>query len=278
MALPCGDPVKLHNPFARHTGRHVPRPGIPGTMLQPVRFNDERDDRLRTARLVPADESEDDWGEPDEDDGRCVHCGADVGHYNGCTEDPDAMCLCHLCMGEQAVTSEAECPYHGRPDRLSWRERLANGVSALIGATARGLAWLIGGEEEMPVDDNGEPLSDLFIGPVGPVCPNCGRTPGGSVCQACGYGYGYQPAYEAQVTAVYEPGRLPVTDPVPVDDTITDWAPRNTARRQARNIWGPPAPESRWDYLARTGVPESLAYVAEILAAPFPQVKALTAA
>ncbi len=117
--------MKLHNPFARHTGRHVPRT-IPGTMLQPVSFNDE---------------PEDDWGEPDEDDGRCVHCGADTGHYNGCTEDPGAMCLCHLCMGDQAVTSEAECPYHGAsgaPERPSWWERVSGGASALIDGCARG--------------------------------------------------------------------------------------------------------------------------------------------
>lgn len=33
-----------------------------------------------------------------------MHCGAEVGHYNGCTEDPDAMCLCHLCMDERMTT------------------------------------------------------------------------------------------------------------------------------------------------------------------------------
>jgi len=51
----------------------------------------------------------------DEDDGRCIGCGAEIGHYNGCLEDPEAVCLCHLCMGGQAVTSEANCPFHGDP-------------------------------------------------------------------------------------------------------------------------------------------------------------------
>ena len=49
----------------------------------------------------------------EEDDGRCIHCGAELGHYNGCLEDPESMCLCHLCMGDQAVTSEERCPFHG---------------------------------------------------------------------------------------------------------------------------------------------------------------------
>ena len=48
-----------------------------------------------------------------EDDGRCLSCGAEIGHYNGCIEDPEPMCLCHLCMGAQAVTSEEGCPFHG---------------------------------------------------------------------------------------------------------------------------------------------------------------------
>jgi hypothetical protein len=53
-------------------------------------------------------------GEVDDDprDG-CLSCGAEIGHYNGCIEDPEAMCLCHLCMDDQAVTSEADCPFHG---------------------------------------------------------------------------------------------------------------------------------------------------------------------
>ena len=51
--------------------------------------------------------------ESEDDDGRCVGCGAEIGHYNGCMEDPEAMCLCHLCMDDQAVTSEAGCPFHG---------------------------------------------------------------------------------------------------------------------------------------------------------------------
>jgi hypothetical protein len=57
-----------------------------------------------------------------DDDGRCLSCGAEIGHYNGCIEDPAAMCLCHLCMDDQAVTSERNCPYHGEPDsiRAGW--------------------------------------------------------------------------------------------------------------------------------------------------------------
>ena len=50
-----------------------------------------------------------------EGDGRCINCDAVIGHYNGCIEDPDAMCLCHLRMGDQAVTSEDDCPFHGEP-------------------------------------------------------------------------------------------------------------------------------------------------------------------
>jgi hypothetical protein len=50
----------------------------------------------------------------DDPSDRCIDCGADIGHYNGCISDPDAMCLCHLCMDDQAVTSEEECPFHGR--------------------------------------------------------------------------------------------------------------------------------------------------------------------
>ena len=53
------------------------------------------------------------FGLPVEDDGRCIGCGAEIGHYNGCIEDPEPMCLCHLCMGDQAVTSEDDCPFHG---------------------------------------------------------------------------------------------------------------------------------------------------------------------
>jgi hypothetical protein len=90
-------------------------------------------------------------------------------------------------------------------------------------------------------DDGGEPVGL----PAVARCPNCGRDHGDSdVCQACGYGYGYQPAYRAHVTAVYPPGRWPVTSPVAMDDTITDWnSARVTgaARRVTRKtIWQPP--------------------------------------
>src|SRR5258708_23285116 len=70
-------------------------------------------------------------------------------------------------------------------------------------------------------------------------------------------------------------GTLPPEDDG--DRTEQMGAIRFAGHHQARNIWGPPAPETRWDYIARTGIPESLAYVAELLAAPLPRVKALTA-
>src|SRR5258707_956836 len=59
------------------------------------------------------------------------------------------------------------------------------------------------------------------------------------------------------------------------DRTEQMGAIRFTGHHQARNIWGPPPPETRWDYLARTGIPESLAYVAFALYGPISQVKAL---
>jgi len=294
--------MKLHNPFARHTGRHVPRT-IPGTMLQPVSFNDE---------------PEDDWGEPDEDDGRCVHCGADTGHYNGCTEDPGAMCLCHLCMGDQAVTSEAECPYHGAsgaPERPSWWERVSGGASALIDGCARGLAWLIDGPEEVMPD---EPVLQRGSGTLvdvprpGDSAGRSAEAPGLATMPGVQPGPGHHQPPETQVLGAVKVGDTylaqtgtpigpwctciigsdegrartgvqdcPVHGTLPPEDdgdrTEQMGAIRFAGHHQARNIWGPPAPETRWDYIARTGIPESLAYVAEILAAPLPRVKALTA-
>ncbi len=90
--------------------------------------------------------------------------------------------------------------------------------------------------------------SEAGTGP-GHSCPICGTAADGPVCGRCGYGYGYQPrpasdAAEAMVTAVLAPGELERTDPVPIDDTVTDWnSARLTgaARRVTRQtIWQPP--------------------------------------
>jgi len=89
-------------------------------------------------------------------------------------------------------------------------------------------------------------------------------TPAGPWC-ACIIGCGEARA-TVPVTECPEHGTLPLER----DEARTEimGAIRVTARRQTRNIWGPPRPESRWEFLARTGVPEPLRYVAEILAAP----------
>jgi hypothetical protein len=47
--------------LAPSVSRHGQRAERPRTMLQPVTFDDERDDRLRIVRLRPVDESEDNW-------------------------------------------------------------------------------------------------------------------------------------------------------------------------------------------------------------------------
>jgi hypothetical protein len=308
--------------FARHTGRRVRGAPLPWICEDCDQGNHARRGdhgispvcQCACARPLAIEAPRDDYDEDYSDS--CGTCGAGPGirHRNGCTEDPDAMCLCHLGMDGQAVTPEMECPYHGgERERPSWRDRLAGAAAALIDATARGMAWLADHVvlEEMraaglrrlcdwgdcdepatgerwdgelgwlPVCDyHAEPDDEDDDDPAAQVtCPHCGH-PGfdGGVCGRCGWGYGYQHAHEAAVAAVYAPGQLPVT---PRDDDATDIfsQPRITARREARRtIWQPPRAESHWDRYTRAfGVPETLAYVAEILAAPLPQVKALTA-
>jgi len=209
--------MRLHNPFARHVGRHVPRP---------------------TARAPFI----------------CLNCDEGYHHGSGITWPCECVCVAPLAI---------EAPHRERP---SWRERLAGGVSALIDVTARGMAWLAdhGTLEEVVPDDEpdytecSDPPEESCADagcpvhgrddddededdPAAQVCPHCGR-PGfdGGVCGRCGWGYGYQPAHEAAVAAIYAPGQLPVT---PRDDDATDIfsLPRVSGRREARRtIWQPP--------------------------------------
>jgi hypothetical protein len=39
---------------------------------------------------------------PRDEEGRCAECHAEIGHYNGCGQDPDPECRC----------PEVGCPYH----------------------------------------------------------------------------------------------------------------------------------------------------------------------
>lgn len=55
-------------------------------------------------------------------DGRCIHCDANIGHYNGCPEDPDPPCTCG---GDgpsvDAFGIDADCPYHSAdPSTLAY--------------------------------------------------------------------------------------------------------------------------------------------------------------
>ncbi len=294
--------MRLHNPFARHTGRHVPRSAP------------------RTPFI-------------------CLNCDEGYHHGRGITWPCECVCVAPLAI---------EAPRRERP---SWWERVSGGVSALIGATAQGLARLIGygALEEGPDEpggtcdwgDCGEIASDTrWDDEHGwlPVCavhaapedvPRPSRETGPAV-GGPGHTHAWPETAEREGRALHglnhahnDPPETQVMGAVKVGDTylaqagtpIGPWctciigsdqgrartgvqdcpvhgtlppeddedrteqwgAIRFSGHHQARNMWGPPAPETRWDYLARTGVPESLAYVAEILAAPLPRVKALTA-
>ena len=100
-----------------------------------------------------------------------------------------------------------------------WRERLRGWLDALSRH-----------EEEQEwgrLDDDGRSIADVF------ACPNCGRSGYvNGLCNRCGYGYGYQPAYQAEVTAVYGPGQIPSTEAAGADDTDIMAAPRLCAGRE----------------------------------------------
>jgi hypothetical protein len=105
-------------------------------------------------------------------------------------------------------------------------------------------------------DDNGEPIADLF------ACSRCGASDAPyrhylydvPLCAQCDqdiYDEDHdelrdeepwspperQVIHAIQVQGVY----LPLTSAPPLDDTVTDWAPRTCARREARaRLWQPP--------------------------------------
>jgi ribosomal protein L32 len=77
------------------------------------------------------------------------------------------------------------------------------------------------------------------------ACPNCGRPAyDGKICGACGWGYGWQPAHEAAVAAIFAPGQLPVTLPPDDDSGIMPAVPRGCGQAR-RAIWQPPPNVSR---------------------------------
>lgn len=124
-----GGGIRMHGPCAETVGclfgrlfdaYPSMREDIALGQLIDAALEHERDkERLHAAQMRAEQdpdgppEADDDPYVNEEDDGRCIDCGAELGHYNGCIGDPEAMCLCHLCMGDQAVTSEARCPFHG---------------------------------------------------------------------------------------------------------------------------------------------------------------------
>ena len=233
----------------------------------------------------------------------------------------------HARRGDHGISPACQCAC-ARPlaieaprrERPSWWERVSGGMSALIGATAQGLARLIDGGEDHPEDvpRPGDSAGRSAEAPGLATMP--GVQPGPGHTQQCG-----NSPYEIRASDT-EPPETQVMGAVKVGDTylaspqtgtpIGPWCTciigsdegrartgvrdcpvhgtlppeddgdrteqigkiRFSGHHQARNIWGPPEPETRWDYLARTGIPDSLAYVQRALSAPLAQVKALTVA
>lgn len=140
--------------------------------------------------------------------------------------------------------------FRDRLDHAIWEARYPGcHIVDAVGKAFTGACSYLYGPQRGPAESVPRPgLAESRVAVAGPghsnACPNCGR-PGydGRVCGRCGWGYGYQPAHEAAVAAIYAPGQLPVT---PQDDDATDIfsLPRVSARREARNIWGPPRAET----------------------------------
>jgi len=216
---------------------------------------------------------------------------------------PACQCAC-------ARPLAIEAPERERP---SWWERVSGGVSAVIDGCARGLAWLIDGPEEVMPDEPVLQRGSGTLVDVPRPGDSAGRSaeaPGLATMPGVQPGPGHHQPPETQVLGAVKVGdtylaqtgtpigpwctciigsdrgraRTGVQDcpvhgtlPPEEDEDRTEQmgAIRFTGHHQARNIWGPPPPETRWDYLARTGIPESLAYVAFALYGPISQVKAL---
>jgi len=101
---------------------------------------------------------------------------------------------------------------------------------------------------EPVADDNGEDIGDLFD--VSPMQP-CGRRITeciDDVCRSddrCAWPpASYDPPERQAIQTAYVHGvYLPLTGAVALDDTVTDWPPRISARREARAaLWRPPGP------------------------------------
>ncbi len=127
-----------------------------------------------------------------------------------------------------------------RATRPNWRDRIANGFIRLgaVWYGTRGIPDRIRErlnsryeEWEGDIKDGRDVIE--AVEQAASMCPNCHRSGYlNGLCNRCGYGYGYQPAYEAQVSAIYEPGQIPPTEAAGADDTDIIAAPRLRAGRE----------------------------------------------
>ena len=194
--------------FARHTGRHVPRP---------------------TARVPFI----------------CLNC--EEGYHHGAHVAWPCECACARPLAIEAPERARPSWRQRLSARLAGAVALLTGLGIFEEVQPDDDSECSDPPEEScadadcPVHGWDEDDEDGDGPAAQAICPHCGH-PGfdGGVCGRCGWGYGYQHAHEAAVAAIYAPGQLPVT---PQDDDATDIfsLPRVSARRHARNIWAPPA-------------------------------------
>jgi len=135
-----------------------------------------------------------------------------------------------LALAACALVYLADRFFRNRGHRASgpgFRERLRGWLDAVSGY-----------EEEWEGDiKDGRDVIEAVEQAAG-MCPNCHRSGYlNGLCGRCGYGYGYQPRpasdiAESQITEIYAPGRVPVTQAADPDVTDVFAAPRLCAGRE----------------------------------------------
>jgi hypothetical protein len=130
-----------------------------------------------------------------------------------------------------------------------WVDRARARISGWLAALWQPAQW------DVVDDDNGEPISDLFDDArlIDPDCrdgkhQSCIGGPCECAChesvnpEAWAYEPDVEPLERQVIHAIQVQGvYLPLTSAPPLDDTVTDWAPRTCARREARaRLWQPP--------------------------------------